>query len=107
MLAGSVLRSARTAGNARSIVGRTAKVCFPPQWYFKIHSDSQSLQRSAASTSSGASIEAVQSPFRLTVAGCAATAATVGSVMWYYHLFGRNVYAMTPVEEGFGFVRDI
>lgn len=72
----------------------------------KIDSDSQSLQRSASS-SSGASIEAAESPFRLTVAGCAATAAALGSVAWYYHLFGRNVYAMTPMEEGFGFVHGI
>ena len=31
----------------------------------------------------------------------AATALAVGSVAWYYHLYGRDVHAMTPAEEGY------
>ncbi|KAI4159418.1 MAG: hypothetical protein LQ342_006588 [Letrouitia transgressa] len=34
------------------------------------------------------------------MAGCAATALAVGSIAWYYHLFGAEVFAMTPAEEG-------
>lgn len=53
------------------------------------------LQRSASSSTSSSS-EAVSSPFRVT----AAAAVAVGSIAWYYHLYGRDVYAMTPAEEG-------
>jgi ubiquinol-cytochrome c reductase cytochrome c1 subunit len=54
------------------------------------------LQRAASSTSSADAV----SPFRLTMAGCAATAVAAGSIAWYYHLYGQEVFAMTPVEEG-------
>lgn len=81
MLARSILRSARTAGNARSPFRRTAT-------------------RSTTSSSKDTASEAAASPFRLTVAGTAATAAAVGSMVWYYHLYGSTLYAMTPQEEG-------
>jgi len=35
------------------------------------------------------------------MAGTAATAVAAGSMAWYYHLYGENVFAMTPAEEGF------
>ncbi|KAM7190642.1 hypothetical protein V8F20_009659 [Naviculisporaceae sp. PSN 640] len=51
----------------------------------------------AASTSSGSAAEA--SPVRLNIAAAASTAVAVGSIAWYYHLYG-NAHAMTPAEEG-------
>ncbi|TVY36309.1 Cytochrome c1,heme protein, mitochondrial [Lachnellula subtilissima] len=49
----------------------------------------------AASTSAEAA-----SPFKLNAAGTAATAVAIGSMAWYYHLYGPELHAMTPVEEG-------
>ncbi|KAF8428115.1 cytochrome C1 family-domain-containing protein [Tirmania nivea] len=40
------------------------------------------------------------SPARLTAAGTAATAVAIGSAAWYWHLYGSEVYGMTPAEEG-------
>ncbi|KAL9134108.1 MAG: hypothetical protein Q9175_004715 [Cornicularia normoerica] len=57
-------------------------------------------QRSTTSSSRDAASEAATSPFRLTVAGTAATAVAAGSMAWYYHLYGSTLYAMTPQEEG-------
>jgi ubiquinol-cytochrome c reductase cytochrome c1 subunit len=54
------------------------------------------IQRAASSASSADAA----SPFRLTMAGYAATAVAAGSIAWYYHLYGQDLYAMTPVEEG-------
>ena len=51
-------------------------------------------QRAASSSSSA------DSPFRLNMAGTAATAVAIGSMAWYYHLYGSELYAMTPAEEG-------
>lgn len=51
----------------------------------------------AASSSSNA---ADASPFRLNMAGSAATAVAIGSVAWYYHVYGTELHAMTPTEEG-------
>jgi ubiquinol-cytochrome c reductase cytochrome c1 subunit len=34
------------------------------------------------------------------MAGSAATAVAIGSVAWYFHLYGTELHAMTPVEEG-------
>jgi len=34
------------------------------------------------------------------MAGSAATAMAIGSIAWYYHLYGPELHAMTPVEEG-------
>ncbi|KAL9004660.1 MAG: hypothetical protein Q9188_002520 [Gyalolechia gomerana] len=81
MLARQALRSARLAPSVRSPVGRT------------------STRASSSSTSKSAS-EATSSPRALTLAGTAATAVAVGSLAWYWHLFGQDVYAMTPAEEG-------
>lgn len=58
-------------------------------------------QRSAASSSKDAASEAATSPFRITLAGIATTAVAVGSMAWYYHLYGPTLYAMTPQEEGY------
>lgn len=35
-----------------------------------------------------------------TAVASAATAVAVGSGAWYYYAFGRDAFAMTPVEEG-------
>lgn len=53
------------------------------------------VQRSISS--SGASTE---SPMRLNMAAAASTALAIGSVAWYYHLYGSTAHAMTPAEEG-------
>ena len=63
-------------------------------------------QRSTTSSSKHTASEAAASPFRLTVAGTATTAVAVGSMAWYYHLFGPTLYAMTPQEEGFVSLRN-
>jgi len=34
------------------------------------------------------------------MAGSAATAVAIGSVAWYYHVYGTELHAMTPAEEG-------
>ncbi|KAI0484910.1 3-deoxy-7-phosphoheptulonate synthase [Xylariaceae sp. FL0804] len=49
------------------------------------------------SSSSGASTE---SPMKLNMATAASTALAIGSVAWYYHLYGSTAQAMTPAEEG-------
>ncbi|EPE04785.1 cytochrome c1 [Ophiostoma piceae UAMH 11346] len=56
------------------------------------------IAKRAASTSSGASAEA--SAARLNVAAAASTAVAVGSVAWYYHLYGPTAQASAPAEEG-------
>ena len=64
--------------------------------YLTIHLE----QRASSSSTSQAGSEATSSPRALTLAGTAATAVAVGSLAWYWHLFGQDVYAMTPAEEG-------
>jgi len=81
MLSRSALRAARLAAGVRNATTR-------------------STVRSGSSSASNSTSEAAQTPFRLTVAGSAATAVAVGSIAWYYHLYGQNVYAMTLQEEG-------
>ncbi|KAG9248350.1 putative cytochrome c1, heme protein, mitochondrial [Calycina marina] len=76
MLARSCLRSTRIVGAVRTVAVNTSK--------------------RAASTASAAEA----SPFRLNMAGGAATAVAIGSIGWYYHLYGSDLHAMTPVEEG-------
>ncbi|KAI9850373.1 MAG: hypothetical protein M1838_005763 [Thelocarpon superellum] len=44
--------------------------------------------------------DAGSSALRSTLAGSAATAFAAGAVAWYFHLYGREVFAMTPQEEG-------
>ncbi|RKU40117.1 cytochrome c1 [Coniochaeta pulveracea] len=54
------------------------------------------VTKRAASTSSGAEA----SPVRLNIAAAASTAVAIGSIAWYYHLYGPTAHAMTPAEEG-------
>ncbi|KAL1640376.1 cytochrome c1 [Diplodia intermedia] len=79
MLARSSLRSARTVGTAA-------------------RSSANRIGTRSASGSSGPAEEAAS--WKSTLAGSAATAVAIGSIGWYYHLYGRNAYAMTPAEEG-------
>lgn len=37
---------------------------------------------------------------RSNLAATAATVFAVGTVGWYFHLYGSEVHAMTPQEEG-------
>ena len=61
-------------------------------------------QRSTTTFSSKeAASETTALPFRLTIAGTAATAVAIGSMAWYYHLYGSTLYAMTPQEEGYNY----
>ncbi|EFE34222.1 uncharacterized protein ARB_07173 [Trichophyton benhamiae CBS 112371] len=92
MLARSVLRSVPSKAISRQ--------CF--QQAAKITADSSS-QRSS-STASGSQ---TQSPFYLTLTASAATATAIGSMAWYYHLYGDEAFAMTPAEEGITNRRDI
>lgn len=55
------------------------------------------LQRSASTSSS---TEEAASSWKSTLSVSAATTFAIGSIAWYYHLYGRNVHAMTPAEEG-------
>lgn len=77
MLATSVVRSSPVRVAARQIVRRTT---------------------TRASSSSAS--EAASSPFYLTATASAATAASIGAAVWYYQVFGREAFAMTPAEEG-------
>ncbi|KAI5804210.1 cytochrome C1 family-domain-containing protein [Peziza echinospora] len=58
----------------------------------------QTIRRST--TSANGSAEAFSSPARLNAAGVAATAVAAGSIAWYWHLYGSEVHAGTPAEEG-------
>ncbi|TLS26970.1 hypothetical protein PpBr36_05241 [Pyricularia pennisetigena] len=55
------------------------------------------LKRSISS-SSGSAAEA--SPVRLNIAAAASTAVAIGSIAWYYHLYGPTANAGSPAEEG-------
>ena len=80
MLARSALRSVRTAGAAaRNAASKTAS-------------------RSASTSSSTA--DGAASSWKTNALPVGATAFAIGTVAWYYHLYGRNVDAMTPAEEG-------
>ncbi|KAH0536342.1 cytochrome c1 [Glutinoglossum americanum] len=52
-----------------------------------------------SASTEGSTAEAASSPFTTTL-GSAATALAIGSIAWYYHLYGQEVHAMTPAEEG-------
>ncbi|KAG8623467.1 hypothetical protein KVT40_008443 [Elsinoe batatas] len=54
-----------------------------------------STKRNASTSSNGEA-----SHWRTTAVGSGATLLAVGSVGWYYHMFGRSAAAMTPAEEG-------
>lgn len=77
MLARSLLRAAPARATARQSLRQNSR---------------------ASSTSSGA--ENASSPFYLTATATVATAATIATTAWYYHLYGQQAYAMTPAEEG-------
>lgn len=51
-------------------------------------------------SSSAAGAESASSPFHLTATASVATAAAIGSAAWYYHLYGQDVFAAAPAEEG-------
>ena len=57
-------------------------------------------RRTTSSSPKSSSSERQSSPAALTATGIAATAATLGSVAWYYYAFGNELHAMTPAEEG-------
>ncbi|KAH8815428.1 cytochrome c1 heme protein [Xylogone sp. PMI_703] len=78
MLARSCLRSARVVGAVRNGAVKTTK-------------------RAASSSSSAAD---AASPLQMNLAAGAATAFAAGTAAWYYHLYGRELNAMTPAEEG-------
>ncbi|WEW61377.1 cytochrome c1 [Emydomyces testavorans] len=67
-----------------------------PSKAFSRQSFRQTTTRSSSSKASSAS----ESPFYLTLTASAATAATIGAAAWYYHLYGPELLAMTPAEEG-------
>merc|ERR1712093_124226 len=56
------------------------------------------VSKRAASSSSSAAGDA--SATRLNVAAAASTTLALGSIAWYYHLYGPVAHAMTPAEEG-------
>jgi len=62
----------------------------------------QSVNRTAkrAASSSSSSTEQASPAWKNLASGGAATALAVGTIAWYYHMFGRPVHAMTPAEEG-------
>ncbi|KAF2749745.1 cytochrome c1, mitochondrial precursor [Sporormia fimetaria CBS 119925] len=80
MLARSALRSARSLGAA----ARNAATKTP----------------SRASSTSSSTAEEAASSWKNNALPAGATIFAVGSVAWYFHLYGRNVDAMTPAEEG-------
>ncbi|KAF4988927.1 cytochrome heme mitochondrial [Fusarium heterosporum] len=78
MLARSCLRSTRTFNGLRNGPSAVSK-------------------RAASSTSSAAGDATAT---RLNVAAAASTTLALGSMAWYYHLYGPVAFAMTPAEEG-------
>ncbi|KAL2111470.1 hypothetical protein VUR80DRAFT_9960 [Thermomyces stellatus] len=56
------------------------------------------VPKRAASTSSGPSADSATA--RLNIAAIASTAVAAGSVAWYYHLYGPEVSATAPADEG-------
>lgn len=53
-------------------------------------------KRAASTTSNANAAEGT----RLNIAAAASTAAALGSVAWYYHLYGSDAFAATQAEEG-------
>jgi len=78
MLARSSLRSTRTLNGLRN--GATA------------------VTKRTISASSGAAKEAT--PASMNIAAVASTSLAVGSIAWYYHMYGPVAHASTPAEEG-------
>lgn len=81
MLSRSSVQAARSAGAAaaRQQVSRTAK---------------------RASSSSSSTADSAASAWRNLATGGAASAVAIGTIAWYYHMFGKPLHAMTPAEEG-------
>ncbi|PVH95709.1 cytochrome c1, mitochondrial precursor [Periconia macrospinosa] len=80
MLARSALRSARSAGAAaRNAASKTS---------------------SRAASTSSSTAEGTASSWKTNALPAGATAFAIGTTAWYFHLYGRNVDAMTPAEEG-------
>ncbi|KAH7132441.1 cytochrome C1 family-domain-containing protein [Dendryphion nanum] len=80
MLARTALRTARSAGAAaRNAASKTA---------------------SRAASTSSSTAEGTASSWKTNALPTGATVFAVGSVAWYCHLYGRNVDAATPAEEG-------
>ncbi|KAF2876292.1 cytochrome c1, mitochondrial precursor [Massariosphaeria phaeospora] len=80
MLARSALRSARSAGSAaRNTASRTT---------------------SRSASTSNSTTEAAASSWKTAALPTGATVFAIGSVAWYFQLYGRNVDAATPSEEG-------
>ncbi|KAF2157126.1 cytochrome C1 family protein [Myriangium duriaei CBS 260.36] len=75
MLFKSGAQAARSAGHIRNALQSTKR-------YASTSSDAEAAQK------------------RTMIIGSAATLFAVGSVGWYYHMFGRSALAMTPAEEG-------
>ncbi|KAL4730520.1 cytochrome c1 [Fusarium chlamydosporum] len=91
MFARSCLRSTRTFNGLRNGPSAVAKV-----WHDSTTSANE-LPR-AASSSSNAAGDATAT--RLNLAAAASTTLALGSMAWYYHLYGPVAFAMTPAEEG-------
>jgi ubiquinol-cytochrome c reductase cytochrome c1 subunit len=56
------------------------------------------VAKRAASSSANAAGDATAT--RLNLAAAASTTLALGSMAWYYHLYGPVAFAMTPAEEG-------
>ena len=96
MLARSALRNARLASHAKN-VGQVAKVCTTTALSFPSAIAKDSLQRSNSSSTQSASSSQLSS----LAAACAAVAAGAGAIGSYYYVFGNELHAMTPQEEGY------
>jgi ubiquinol-cytochrome c reductase cytochrome c1 subunit len=59
------------------------------------------MQRQRAASSSSSSTEQAALSWKNLASGGAATAVAIGTIAWYYHMFGRPLHAMTPAEEGY------
>jgi ubiquinol-cytochrome c reductase cytochrome c1 subunit len=62
------------------------------------------MKRTASSFSS--STDSAASSWKNLASGGAATAVAIGTIAWYYHMFGRPLHAMTPAEEGYDMMND-
>ncbi|KAH7328632.1 cytochrome C1 family protein [Stachybotrys elegans] len=62
-----------------------------------LRNGASTISQRAASTSSNA---AGQASTRLNIATVGSTTLAVGSIAWYYHLYGPVSFAATPAEEG-------
>jgi ubiquinol-cytochrome c reductase cytochrome c1 subunit len=60
--------------------------------------DELGLQRHTSTASSTA--EQAAASWQKNALPAGATVFAIGSTAWYFHLYGRNVDAMTPAEEG-------